>query len=372
MKIDIDKLVNKLIEVHGEKYIYDMSIDKDYKINIFCKKCEKWFVQNIYKHKNGHSCTNCFGGVVLTKEEFIKKSIGRNGNNCDYSNIIYNNSKTKVKLVCKIHNFIFYQTPNNHLSDSVPIEGCKGCPVCSKNTKLTNDEFIKRSTKIHGGKYDYSNVKYINQRDRVKIKYRERNYWFSQSPSNHIYSSKEGCNKCKKSPDYDTEIFIFKARKKHGDRYLYDKVLFTGRENDVTIGCKKHGYFKVKPFTHIVGTKCPKCSASLGEERLMEYFISKNIYFEKEKTFDGCVDKSLLQFDFYLPDYNLIVEYDGQQHYIAVKNWGGANKLNDTIRKDNIKNKYCQYNNIKLIRIPYWDFDNIESLVKMSLINNEN
>ena len=70
-----------------------------------------------------------------------------------------------------------------------------------------------------------------------------------------------------------------------------------------------------------------------------------------------------LPFDFYLPKYNICIEYDGQQHYkIDCFN----NTLLDLMNlryRDDIKTNYCQQNNIKLIRIPYWDFDNIESIL---------
>ena len=68
----------------------------------------------------------------------------------------------------------------------------------------------------------------------------------------------------------------------------------------------------------------------------------------------------------------MVIEYDGQQHYISIENWGGINKLNDNIRKDTIKNKYCEDNNIRILRIPYWDFENIEILIKNYLNLDEN
>ena len=64
-----------------------------------------------------------------------------------------------------------------------------------------------------------------------------------------------------------------------------------------------------------------------------------------------------LYFDFYLPDYNCCIEYDGEQHYISTGYYGGKEKLNRNQENDNIKNNYCKEHNIKLIRIPYWDFE---------------
>ena len=84
------------------------------------------------------------------------------------------------------------------------------------------------------------------------------------------------------------------------------------------------------------------------------------IYFVKEKIFENCRNPKTnkpLRFDFYLPDYNCCIEYDGEQHF---KEWGLSNTtLEERQFLDNFKNKYCKDNNIKIIRIPYWNYDKI-------------
>lgn len=70
-----------------------------------------------------------------------------------------------------------------------------------------------------------------------------------------------------------------------------------------------------------------------------------------------------MPFDFYLPDYNTCIEYDGELHYKAVDYFGGDDALSNTKCRDEIKTQYCKENNIKLIRIPYWEFDNIEEIL---------
>jgi len=98
----------------------------------------------------------------LTKEEFIKRSKEIHGNKYDYSLVEYENMKTYIKLICPIHGkFKIY--PNNHIHKKC------GCWKCKKTYKLTKEEFIKRSKEIHGNKYDYSLVKYKNNRTKVKI-----------------------------------------------------------------------------------------------------------------------------------------------------------------------------------------------------------
>lgn len=105
------------------------------------------------------------------------------------------------------------------------------------------------------------------------------------------------------------------------------------------------------------------CIKSRGEELISNILKEMCISFEKEKTFIDCVNpktNSLLRFDFYLPDYNVIIEYDGEQHFkYNDTGWNTKENFKQTIYRDNIKNNYCKNNNIKLIRIPYTDFNKI-------------
>ena len=88
-----------------------------------------------------------------------------------------------------------------------------------------------------------------------------------------------------------------------------------------------------------------------------------NISYIPQYKFDDCRFYRTLPFDFYLPKYNICIEYDGQQHYEIVEHFGGFDKFVDTKIRDTIKSEYCKKNNIKLIRIPYWELDNIEKII---------
>ena len=75
-----------------------------------------------------------------------------------------------------------------------------------------------------------------------------------------------------------------------------------------------------------------------------------------------------MPFDFYLPAYNLCIEFDGEQHFKSIKHFGGEKRLSIQKIKDNIKTEYCKNNNIKLLRIPYYDFNNIEKILEKILL----
>ena len=86
-----------------------------------------------------------------------------------------------------------------------------------------------------------------------------------------------------------------------------------------------------------------------------------------QKKFEGCKDKDYLKFDFYIPDLNTCIEFDGIQHYESFNFFGGESGLKDTQRRDSIKNDFCYKNNIYLIRIPYKDFNKMEIIIKKKL-----
>ena len=114
---------------------------------------------------------------------------------------------------------------------------------------------------------------------------------------------------------------------------------------------------------------CPKCASSKGEMQIHFILNKYNILFKEEKWFSDCLDKGLLFFDFYIPLLNICIEYQGQQHYEPVDFAGrglewAKSEFKKNQRRDKIKEDYCRNNNINLLIIPYWEFDNIEELYK--------
>lgn len=180
-------------------------------------------------------------------------------------------------------------------------------------------------------------------------------------------SSKKNVRKGNKSNFYgknynikltNTE-FITKANIKHNNLYDYSITKYDGSSNKVDIICKKHGIFTQIANTHLGGCGCPKCNNSIGELIIEDFLLKNNINFINQYKFDGCFNKSKLPFDFYLPDFNICIEYDGEFHY---KDFG-FNDLEYQNNNDNIKNNFCEKNNIKLIRIPYTERENINEIL---------
>lgn len=124
-------------------------------------------------------------------------------------------------------------------------------------------------------------------------------------------------------------------------------------------------------LTHNVVTSCG-CRNSKGEKKIEDYLRNNNIQYERQKTFDGCKNQINLRFDFYLPKYDMCIEYDGIQHFQPVDFAGKGNewakdRFLETQENDKLKDEYCLAHKIKIVRIPYTDFDNIEMILREKL-----
>lgn len=279
-----------------------------------------------------------------TTEEFIEKAKLKHGNKYNYSLVEYIDNKTRIKIICSKHGE-FEQIPSNHIKAITP---CKKC--ASTKMSLGSKRFIKKSNEIHNNKYDYSLVEYKNTVTKVKIICPDHGV-FEQLPVVHLQGY--GCQRCSGCHKYSTEEFIKKANNIYDNKYDYTKFTYVSSEYKSIIICTKHGEFMKAPHAHLSGQGCPACRESKGEENIREYLNKNNINFESQFTFKDCRNINPLPFDFYIPSLNLAIEYDGIQHFEPREFFGGIESFNKLKIRDSIKDKFCNNNNIKLVRIKY-------------------
>ncbi len=168
------------------------------------------------------------------------------------------------------------------------------------------------------------------------------------------------------------EDFLNKVKKVHGDKYDYTNTIYIKHKEKIEVFCKKdgHGKYSLTANHHLKGVGCPKCKESKGESKIRLFLKAKNILFETQKMFMTLNNKkSRPKFDFYLPDYNICIEYDGKQHFEPIDAWGGYEEFLKIVKRDKIKNKFCEENNVRLLRISYLDYENIQKIIMEYLIN---
>lgn len=290
----------------------------------------------------------------LTTEEFINRARLIHGDRYDYSKVDYINSNNNVKIICLKHG-VFKQLPLNH------INLCQGCPICVGRGKGTTERFIDNSKKVHGDKYDYSMAKFVNSKTKIKIICPKHGV-FEQFTNNHLSGS--GCPICSGGKRKTSQNFIFESNKKHENKYDYSLVNYINNYTKVKIICSEHGVFKQKPNHHIAGSGCPICKIkSKGEILIKDWLNENNIECEHQKSFPNCKNISLLKYDFYLPNQNILIEYDGKQHFVSIDYWGGDLIFKRQQQNDKIKTEYAINNNINLLRIPYTERKNLSEIL---------
>ena len=338
-----EQFIESANKIHNGKYDYSKVIYNgcDVKVCIICPEHGE-FWQTPYNHINKKcGCSKCSRCKKLTTEEFIERSKKIHNGKYDYSKVEYVNNHTKVCIICPEHGE-FWQTPANHLLG-------KGCSKCNHGVKYSLSDFISKAKLIHGDKYDYSKVEYVNSQTKVCIICPEHGeFW--QTPSDHLFGY--GCCRCiRENYNLSTEEFIKKAKLIHGDKYDYSKVEYSSWFKKVCIICPKHGEFWQMPAKHLIGQGCPKCKTSH-----LEIFTTKmlNDIGIKYKT---QADKKVLpwlgkqKIDIYIPDMNIGIECQGEQHFKEIGIWGGKEGLIKRMALDNEKYSKCSANGIKLLYV---------------------
>lgn len=224
--------------------------------------------------------------------------------------------------------------------------------------KTTHDEFVKKSNKIHENKYDYSLCSFVGVKTKVKILCSKHGL-FEQRSQHHLAG--HGCRKCSReliaeSSRLTLNDFLKKSKNIHGNTYDYSLVNYKKIDSNnygVDIVCKIHGKFNQLIKHHLSGSGCPNCKESKGEKEIRKYLTKLNIEFIQQKRFDDCKYKKPLPFDFYLPENNTCIEYQGEQHFKPIHYWGGKKAFELNKKRDLIKENYCNNNNIKLLKINF-------------------
>jgi len=294
----------------------------------------------------------------------------------DYSQIVeYNGNKQKLPIVCKEHG-VFMMSTNDHLRGH-------GCPKCrdkrtSERCRFTFQEFVERAKALFNNKYGYELINEDNYKGldvEVPIVCPIHGV-FMQKPKNHL--SGRGCYKCGKEStaskqrytrDELVELFNKEFQGKY-DYSLFKNEDYKRKKDKIKVICRKHGVFEVSVDNHLYRhSGCPKCKHSLGEERISNFLNEHKIEYREQYRLNNeyllCTNKTLIV-DFFLPSKNVIIEYNGIQHYEQSPLFDERD-LQEQQERDNAVRQYCKDHKIKLIEIPYTKLNEIDEILSQKL-----
>lgn len=276
--------------------------------------------------------------MELTKEEKTEKQIALiikfkrvHGDKYDYSKFIYVNAKTKVCIICPEHGE-FWQRPDHHLNGV-------GCPMCAGVSLMSFDDFCKKANTKHNSKYSYVEDTYSKTSKKVGIICPEHGLFY-QNASSHLTGC--GCPLCNGGIGTTKEKYIKKAILIHGNYYDYSKIEYINAKTKICIMCPRHGEFWQEADSHLYGKGCPKCKSSILESMVINILNKNKIFYQFQYKLDGMGKKS---YDFYLPDTKLIIECQGEQHFVPVnfrKNSDDGNVNKDFTKRVDLD--YEKYN----------------------------
>lgn len=256
-----DKICERAIE--NNKTII-CEVDKKHSRRFFRVKCNVCGEEKEARFTAFKGCKKCsYAKNRSNTEEFILKAKIKHGDKYSYDLVEYINSYTKVKMFCNYCQIVFEQRPHGHLRG-------KGCAKCSFTSNT--EEFILKAQNIHGDKYNYELVEYINSYTKVKIFCNTCKKIFEEEPSLHLL--RRHCTLCNQNNKLNKEKFLLKSTEIHGDSYNYDLVDFISSAKKVEIKCNHcEKTFLLRPFDHLRGRGCKSCTLR-NRTRSLDEFIS--------------------------------------------------------------------------------------------------
>lgn len=303
----------------------------------------------------GKGCLKCAGNMKLTNEEYIKRL--SDIDSCMVPLEEYKGIYIPILHKCLIHNIEHKAIPSNVLDGHGCLQ-CKQDKISSYHLKL-HEKYIEELRTANPSVIPLE--KYSGNKIPILHKCLIHNIDWEICPTNALKG--HGCSECHKER-------ISHKNKKGNEEYILElskanpEVIaletYVNISTPIMHKCMRHNYdWFIAPRDALKGHGCPMCRESIGERMVRIWLEANNVSYIYQYIFDGCKDTNTLPFDFYLPNYNCCMEYDGIQHFKPVDFAGegeeiAQRKFEYTQSHDRIKNEYCKNNNINLIRIPYY------------------
>lgn len=223
---------------------------------------------------------------------------------------------------------------------------------------MSQEDYLRSVKSIHGKKYKYNKIIYKGNRKIITVTCRIHGDF---EISARGFSDGAGCKECYKISRRKTQKqFIIDARAVHGNRFSYKNTKYIDKRHMVTVTCRTHGDFELLTGNHLQGGGCARCRISKGELTVKKYLDLHGIEYEQQYKIEGY----RYQYDFYIPQINGIIEFDGEQHFMDMRfGWTheefGRRKEIDIIKSVNaVENRY------RLLRISYNELDNVNYILK--------
>ena len=361
-----------------EVKVDDLSNENSSIVIPICEMCKKeWkdgiiyssYYKNIKKNDGVYICPKCkMEQSLKTTQQFKKEIYNLVGE--EYTLLgEYKRSNTKTLMrhnstVC--NNYEWEITPSKFLNG-------RRCPKCANNIKKSTEDFKEEVYDKFKNEYTILG-EYKNTDTPIKVRHNSINcdYYEWNVVPKILLKGESKCPKCSKKLKKSTEDFKKEVYDLVGKEYSVIGEYIKSKEKILMkhncIECNNYEY-EVTPSNFLSGKRCPKCNESKGENKIGKYLLNNNFNYTPQMEFEGLIGLGgkNLSYDFYLPQYNLLIEYQGEYHDGTARNQT-KEEFKRQIEHDKRKREYAKEHNIKLLEIWYWDFDNVEQILNKELI----
>ena len=314
--------------------------------------CGKEFTMTPNAFIRGQRCIHCRKNHRKTNEEFTKEVHGLVGNEYTFTEE-YSGALNKIEVKHNKCGKTYSVTPSNFLNGG-------RCPYC-KGRNRTTEDFKNIIHSMHGEEYTVLG-EYKNVRAKIKMRHNKCGTEYSSKVADILSGSE--CPKCNGNMKPTTDMFIKRISKLYGNRYeILSEYINSYTKIKVKDNYCKHEFYIV-PSMLVEGYGCNKCKESIGERLVRTTLDNNNIKYIKEKVFKELPRK---RFDFYLPEYNTIIEFDGAQHFKPSEFFGGGEAFERIRKSDCIKNKFAKDMGIDMLRISYEDINEVNEIIERKL-----
>ena len=348
-------------------------------IEVQCKESDEYFAnKKPYVQRHDRRFDFEARNQPYTNEEFIEKLRAVYGDDYDYSKVNYTNNRTAIRLKCKKHGNVFERLPLNLLKGW-------GCPSCNKeqgktwtntiacsydpqqrSVRWTTKRFIAESKARFGDDvFDYSQCVYKNNDTPVTLTHEQSGKVFSVLPYEHLRHDE--CYYGERryyqgTTDAEKIHFIVKRIRENVSHKVYIPMQhIEDSRKTIKCICPVHGVFYTNLARIYNGVCCPECQMptgeSIGERNVRKYLTSKGIVFLQEyRIEDSKYFDNNARVDFYLPEHNIFIEFQGEQHYgIGNENVShGRRTFKEQKKRDDSLRKYAFDKRIELIEVPFF------------------
>ena len=363
-----EQFLSEVYDLVGGNYtLLSEYLKSNIKIKIKHNICGQIYTVKPNDFLSGNRCPICYGTHKKTTDMFKNEVFDLVADEYSVLGEYCKNDK-KIEMIHNVCGHKYYVNPSSFL-------GGTRCPICYGTYKKTTDMFKNEVFDLVSGEYSVLG-EYFDSKIKIQMVHNICGHVYKIKPSLFLFGNR--CPKCSNKIKKTTEEFKDEVSILTNDEY---SVL--GNYVNSKTKIKIHHYicdssWDIVPNAFLNGNRCPKCSTrSNGEHRIIEWLEDQNINYNREKTFKGCINPDTgkhLRYDFYIPKSNILIEFDGIQHFEPtsfgsnisshVKN---INFINVMVN-DDIKDDYALNNNIKLVRIPYWDYDNIFTILELEML----